>query len=390
MSHDIATADRDQLWLAGRLVRVPNFSVLDSGDTPAADLPGKAGSRVVCVANLRPAKDQVTVVRAMAAVARTHPQAHLLLVGSDLGAYADLVRSEIARLDVGASVTLLGVRTDVAAVLAGSDIGVLGSVEEGTPLAVLEYGLSELAVVATAVGEVAEVLGGSGARPGARRWPASSSSLAIRMASPVHWSGCWTTRASGGAWARSCGGASTPSTRRRRCWAAGSRSTGRRWPGGPPPTPGSSPVSDHPVACAGVTVGRSSSASARSDGQTEHHGHDRDARRAVGHREQGIGARTDREEPVPGGDGRPDGLHEHHDQGRQRNHPEHAVLGQQAAVLRVGAPVRLEHTGAHVLRDAGAHPEQRVLEEQHEVAAGDVTSVRGGSDRRSGWRASRP
>lgn len=162
VSHDIESADRELLWFADRLVRVPNFSVLDSDDAPATDLPGQPGSRAVCVANLRPAKDQVTVVRAMAEVLASHPHAHLLLVGSDVGAYADLVRAEITRLDVGAGVTLLGVRTDVAAVLAASDIGVLGSSEEGTPLAVLEYGLSGLAVVATAVGEVAEVLGRSG------------------------------------------------------------------------------------------------------------------------------------------------------------------------------------------------------------------------------------
>jgi glycosyltransferase involved in cell wall biosynthesis len=55
-------------------------------------------------------------------------------------------------------VTLLGVRRDVGSVLAACDVAVLASLEEGTPLALIEYGLAGRAVVATDVGEVAEVL----------------------------------------------------------------------------------------------------------------------------------------------------------------------------------------------------------------------------------------
>ena len=162
VSHDIETADRQMLRLGDRLVRVPNFSVLEVDAPAAADLPGRPGSRIVCVANLREAKDQVTLVQAMAQVASTHPDAHLLLVGADDGPYAERVRAEVGRRGLDDRVSLLGVRTDVGSVLAACDIGVLSSTEEGTPLAVLEYGLAGLAVVATAVGEVAAVVGPSG------------------------------------------------------------------------------------------------------------------------------------------------------------------------------------------------------------------------------------
>jgi glycosyltransferase involved in cell wall biosynthesis len=160
VSREIEAADRDRLRLGDRLVRVPNFSRLDADAVPATDLPGVAGARIVCVANLRPAKDQMTSVRAMAALADSHPEACLLLVGSDEGDYAERVRAEIERLGLGEQVILLGVRTDVASVLAACDIGVLSSLEEGTPLAVLEYGLAGLPVVATAVGELTDVLAG--------------------------------------------------------------------------------------------------------------------------------------------------------------------------------------------------------------------------------------
>ena len=114
------------------------------------------------MANLRPPKDQVTLVRAIARVARTHAQVQLLLVGHDGGGYGDEVRAEVERQGVGANVALLGLRTDVASLLAACDIGVLSSTSEGTPLAVIEYGLAGLPVVATDVGEVAEVLDGQG------------------------------------------------------------------------------------------------------------------------------------------------------------------------------------------------------------------------------------
>ena len=158
VSRRIEEADRRLLGLGGRLTWLPNFSRLEPGAPPATDLPGLDGRRVVCVANLRPAKDQLTLVRAMAEVRAAHPDAHLLLVGADDGAYGDAVRAEVHALDLEAHVSLLGVRTDVASVLAASDVAVLSSLEEGTPLAVIEYGLAGLAVVATDVGEVADVL----------------------------------------------------------------------------------------------------------------------------------------------------------------------------------------------------------------------------------------
>jgi glycosyltransferase involved in cell wall biosynthesis len=53
---------------------------------------------------------------------------------------------------------MLGSRPDVSAILRASDIGVLSSVSEGLPLALLEYGMAGMAVVATDVGQCGEVL----------------------------------------------------------------------------------------------------------------------------------------------------------------------------------------------------------------------------------------
>ncbi|MEP6914824.1 MAG: glycosyltransferase [Acidobacteriota bacterium] len=144
----------DRVWY------VPNF-VPEDGVTEMAPprLPGLPGTRIVCVANLRPQKSHVTLVTAFAQVAREFPEAHLLLVGREADRdCAELVRSQIRTHDLGGRVTMLGERADVAAILRQCDVGVLSSIGEGFPLALVEYGQAGLPVVATNVGQCAEVL----------------------------------------------------------------------------------------------------------------------------------------------------------------------------------------------------------------------------------------
>ena len=142
-----------------RMWYVPNFVPQVEEELTALKLPGKAGARIVCVANLRPQKDHVTLLRALALVKRVQPQAHLILVGSSLDqAQLATVRAEVGRLELTAEVTYLGERRDVTAILRSCDIGVLSSASEGMPLALIEYGMARLPVVATAVGQCAEVL----------------------------------------------------------------------------------------------------------------------------------------------------------------------------------------------------------------------------------------
>lgn len=158
-------------WARGRLRvspervwYVPNFVCQPELEEAATGLPGAAGARIVCVANLRPQKDHISLVRAMKSVVREVPRTHLLLVGgaSD-GPHEASVRREIEEHGLAAHVTLLGEREDVPAILRACDMGVLASASEGLPLALLEYGMSGLPVVATDVGQCSEVLGGGAA-----------------------------------------------------------------------------------------------------------------------------------------------------------------------------------------------------------------------------------
>jgi glycosyltransferase involved in cell wall biosynthesis len=144
----------DRVWFLKNFVCRPKLS----GNSN--HIPGSPGARIACVANLRPQKDHVTLIRAMALVVKQVPNAHLLLIGSRNGPddTHDLVRRHIHEFGLEPNVSLLGRRDDVADVLSVCDVGVLSSVSEGCPLALLEYGMSGLPVVATSVGECSDLL----------------------------------------------------------------------------------------------------------------------------------------------------------------------------------------------------------------------------------------
>jgi glycosyltransferase involved in cell wall biosynthesis len=145
-----------RVWYLPNFVSEPSASAHNEA-TEA--LPGAPGTRIVCVANVRPEKDHATLLRAMALVVEQVPAAHLLLVGKVAdAAYGRRMEQEIQQLRLSSHVSLLGLRSDVESILRACDIGVLSSCYEGLPLSLLEYGMAGLPVVATAVGQCAEVL----------------------------------------------------------------------------------------------------------------------------------------------------------------------------------------------------------------------------------------
>lgn len=142
-----------------RVLYLPNFIESRQSSNVPLQLPGEPGKRIVCVANIRAQKDHLTLLRALALVIRDEPQAHLLLIGAETEPHSvALARQEIQTLDLKSNLTWLGARDDVPLILTNCDIGVLSSISEGFPVVLLEYGQAELAVVATQVGECAEIL----------------------------------------------------------------------------------------------------------------------------------------------------------------------------------------------------------------------------------------
>jgi glycosyltransferase involved in cell wall biosynthesis len=144
-----------------RIVYLRNFAVLrPSGTIP--DLPGKKGKRIVCLANLRPQKDHMTLIEAFEKIIKKVDEPwHLLLVGEDRNdAYSTSLKASIERKGLQKYVHILGSRSDTADILKACDIGVLSSRSEGLPVALLEYALAGLPSVCTDVGQCAEVAGG--------------------------------------------------------------------------------------------------------------------------------------------------------------------------------------------------------------------------------------
>jgi len=155
----LAAWSRERLHVpSDRVWYIPNFAEMRiSNGCP--ELPGRKGARIVHVANLRPQKDHLTLLRAFAAVVQRVPDAHLLLAGAAPDAvYHDFLRVQIQHLGVSGRVTMLGSRNDIPDLLASCDIGVLSSTCEGLPVSLLEYGAAGLPAVCSAVGQCPEVL----------------------------------------------------------------------------------------------------------------------------------------------------------------------------------------------------------------------------------------
>jgi glycosyltransferase involved in cell wall biosynthesis len=112
--------------------------------------------RVVVVANLRPEKGHDVLLRAVAIVVRTFPDATFDLVGG--GPELSSLEALAERLGVRESVRFSGHCEDVAARLAAADICVHPSRSEAFPNAVLEAMAVGLPVIASGVGGVLEVI----------------------------------------------------------------------------------------------------------------------------------------------------------------------------------------------------------------------------------------
>jgi len=105
---------------------------------------------VLAVARLEPQKNPAGLADAVASLPF---EARLLLAGDG---------SLRPTLEGRPRVTLLGVRSDIAELLASADVFALASDYEGHPIALLEAMAAGLPVVATAVGGVPEIVGDAG------------------------------------------------------------------------------------------------------------------------------------------------------------------------------------------------------------------------------------
>jgi len=137
---------------------LPNYSVLYHSKKKTK-LQGMEGKRILCLANLRPQKDHLNLLKAYALVAKEHADWSLHLVGQDFeDDYSKAIKQYIQHESLSEQVFMYGSCPDAFHVLSQSTIGILSSKSEGLPLALLEYGLAELPVIATQVGDCHQVI----------------------------------------------------------------------------------------------------------------------------------------------------------------------------------------------------------------------------------------
>ena len=116
----------------------------------------REGRYVAIVARLVPIKDIPTFLRALALVTESLPDVRGLVVGD--GPEREAVERLAQNLGLERRCRFLGWRADLPNVYAASDVVALTSLNEGSPVSVIEAMASGRAVVATAVGGVPDVV----------------------------------------------------------------------------------------------------------------------------------------------------------------------------------------------------------------------------------------
>jgi glycosyltransferase involved in cell wall biosynthesis len=110
----------------------------------------------VFVGRLAPIKRVDLLIEAVALARASEPRLRVAIVGD--GELRGSLEQQASRLGMRETMRFLGFRNDLPAIAAGSDLAVLASDNEGTPVALIEAAAAGLPAVATAVGGVTDIV----------------------------------------------------------------------------------------------------------------------------------------------------------------------------------------------------------------------------------------
>ncbi|WP_029272147.1 glycosyltransferase [Flavobacterium sp. KJJ] len=149
---------KSYLWCSN-IIYFPNFIEDISKANQNVIIKGLEGKRIVCVANLRPQKNHLLIIESANVITKQYPEWTFHLFGKDFeDDYSQKLKLKIRDLKLEKNIFFYGTIENIGSVLKQCDIAILPSLSEGLPLAVLEYGLYKLPVVATNVGEMSKVI----------------------------------------------------------------------------------------------------------------------------------------------------------------------------------------------------------------------------------------
>ena len=140
-----------------RVDYIPNFPT--KTDVTQTTLEGADGKRIICLANLKSPKNHILLLKAFKNVQLKFPDWTLHCIGTK---YEDVYQNELVNFikvnQLEESIFLHGKKNDITHILSQGEIGVLSSSSEGLPMALLEYGLNNLAVITTNVGYCSKLI----------------------------------------------------------------------------------------------------------------------------------------------------------------------------------------------------------------------------------------
>jgi len=137
------------------VIYLPNFVLIHPQKNPKPE----REKTIICVANLRSPKNHLNLLAAFNRVVKKYPNWKLQLVGKDLNDdYSQRLKLFVNENGLDNDVHFMGSSNSVDVLLEKAAIGVLSSDNEGLPIALLEYGVSGVAVITTRVGYCEEVI----------------------------------------------------------------------------------------------------------------------------------------------------------------------------------------------------------------------------------------
>jgi glycosyltransferase involved in cell wall biosynthesis len=119
---------------------------------------GDDNFRIVHVANLKPLKDQWTLIKAVEELNKSHKKWRLCVVGADqcgvLGEYKNYIR----RKGFSEKVRFIGAMSDIRGILSNADAFVLTSLTEALPMSIIEAIAMGLPCIVTNVGGNSDII----------------------------------------------------------------------------------------------------------------------------------------------------------------------------------------------------------------------------------------
>jgi len=168
----ISEAQRFDLLCRYRIASAEKFSVIPLGldltsflgnETRTTPMPSATGSVATLgfVGRLVPVKNPCMALNVLAKLARNPlvPRVRLVMVGD--GALRTLLQEQVCRLGLETQVVFTGWKRDLAGVYADMDLIVMTSVNEGTPVVLIEAMAAGRPFIATRVGGVVDLVVGT-------------------------------------------------------------------------------------------------------------------------------------------------------------------------------------------------------------------------------------